>query len=175
MQVTFKNETHEFFDAGARLHRRASSDICAQKLFTESLDESSARVANASSKLIYENTSTSVLRLCNALRQLNSDIIEPGQGKAKDNTQLSLDEWVNYSLSGISWDPKHVVLTGSTGSLTSYLLHTLLNNSTVDVVYCLSRRRDAKEVQLSSHVARGLSVDFHKVVFLHADLTKPDL
>jgi hypothetical protein len=35
----------------------------------------------------------------------------------------------------------------------------------VDVVYCLSRRRDAKEMQLSSHVARGLSVDFHKVVF----------
>lgn len=171
MQVTIKTNTHDFFDAGA--------DSIGVLLLVSALKNSLQKIWTAeqrelvTSRLIYENTS--VLRLCNALRQLASNIIEPRETKTIENTQASLDEWVNSSLSGISWNPKHIVLTGSTGSLGSYLLHTLVNDSTVDVVYCLNRRRDAKEAQLSSHVGRGLSVDFHKVVFLHADLAKQDL
>lgn len=68
-----------------------------------------------------------------------------------------------------------VLLTGSTGSLGSYLLHTLLQQERVDHVYCLNRSADAESRQASANTARGLvnSFDSSRVTFYTCDFSKP--
>lgn len=63
-----------------------------------------------------------------------------------------------------------VILTGSTGSLGNYLLHSLLNDPQVVKVYCLNRS-DAKARQEKSFREKGLKFDEEaqsKVEFLQA-------
>ena len=69
-----------------------------------------------------------------------------------------------------------IMLTGSTGSLGSYLLHTLLSSPKVAKVYCLNRREDAAELQSTSNAKKGLiSTWGEKVEFLRVDLSKESL
>ncbi|KAJ4147015.1 hypothetical protein LMH87_001568 [Akanthomyces muscarius] len=71
---------------------------------------------------------------------------------------------------------KTVVLTGSTGSLGSYFLHFLIHDNQVAKVICLNRSDDGgRAKQLEANRERGLSTVFDKVIFLHADLSRPDL
>ncbi|KAH8655420.1 hypothetical protein BX600DRAFT_515242 [Xylariales sp. PMI_506] len=67
-----------------------------------------------------------------------------------------------------------VILTGSTGSLGSYLLDTLLANSTIQRVFCLNRSADARERQLRANSSRGLNQELssERVKFIQADLSK---
>ncbi|KAE8335493.1 hypothetical protein BDV24DRAFT_156005 [Aspergillus arachidicola] len=66
-------------------------------------------------------------------------------------------------------DQHTVILTGSTGSLGNYLLHTLLSNPSVVKVYCLNRS-EAKDRQVKSFQEKGLAYDFSqgRVEFLVA-------
>lgn len=69
-----------------------------------------------------------------------------------------------------------VILTGSTGSLGSYLLDALLADKRVVRVFCMNRSADAQTKQLQSSSARGLGLlktCGERVQFLHADLSKP--
>lgn len=69
-----------------------------------------------------------------------------------------------------------VLLTGSTGSLGSYILHFLIYSSTVDKIICLNRSRDGGSAkQLEGNHTRGLTTEFGKVTFLHANLSQPEL
>lgn len=69
-----------------------------------------------------------------------------------------------------------IVLTGSTGSLGSYFLHFLISSPTVSRIFCLNRSEDGgRSKQLAGNKERGLSTDFTKVTFSHADLCLPDL
>lgn len=69
-----------------------------------------------------------------------------------------------------------VVLTGSTGSLGSYLLDTLASSKIVTKIYCLNRRADADQQQAKTNAARGLISEWgDRVIFLHADLSKSKL
>ncbi|KAJ5760131.1 hypothetical protein N7520_007287 [Penicillium odoratum] len=67
--------------------------------------------------------------------------------------------------------PSTVILTGSTGSLGTYLLHNLIKNPSVSKVYCLNRS-DAGKRQKSGFEEKGLFVDASewasKVEFLQA-------
>jgi thioester reductase-like protein len=74
----------------------------------------------------------------------------------------------------------NVVLTGSTGSLGSYLLATLLSSPKVSKVICLNRSKDSEKRQRASQKSRGLAIswdgaDKQRCEFLTADLLKPDL
>ena len=69
-----------------------------------------------------------------------------------------------------------VVLTGSTGSLGSYLLDCLLANSQVTKVICLNRGVDSEIKQTSGNKSRGLISEWgKKVQFLTTDLSKGNL
>lgn len=69
-----------------------------------------------------------------------------------------------------------VVLTGSTGSLGSYLLDILASSQIITRIYCLNRRTDAKQQQAKINATRGLVSEWgDRVTFLHADLSKPNL
>lgn len=70
-----------------------------------------------------------------------------------------------------------VILTGSTGSLGSYLLYALLTKSPFQKVFCLNRAVDGKSKQLRSFEDRGLPTATcdDRVTFLQADLARPML
>ncbi|KAL9476143.1 hypothetical protein ACSS6W_005984 [Trichoderma asperelloides] len=68
-----------------------------------------------------------------------------------------------------------VILTGSTGSLGSYMLDQLINSPRVSKVYALNRGTDggrSRQEDISAN--RTLSKDFSKVEFLGSDLSKPE-
>ncbi|KAK5123225.1 hypothetical protein LTR85_003424 [Meristemomyces frigidus] len=70
---------------------------------------------------------------------------------------------------------KTVLLTGSTGSLGTYLLDALLRDRSVAEVVCLNRSANAEARQSDSMGVRGLCTDFtaKPIWFLQADLSKP--
>ncbi|KAK3945721.1 hypothetical protein QBC46DRAFT_371464 [Diplogelasinospora grovesii] len=69
-----------------------------------------------------------------------------------------------------------VLLTGSTGSLGSYILDSLLKDDRVSKIYCLNRGPDSVVRQAKSMAARGLhQLEAEKTVFLDTDLSKPYL
>ncbi|KAI1488349.1 hypothetical protein F5X96DRAFT_646066 [Biscogniauxia mediterranea] len=72
---------------------------------------------------------------------------------------------------------KTCILTGSSGSLGSYILSSLLSRGDVKKVFCLNRKTDA-QAQSTSFKIRGLpelSVDDGRVVFLQVKPTEPKL
>ena len=69
-----------------------------------------------------------------------------------------------------------VVLTGSTGSLGSYLLDCLVANAQVTKIVCLNRGADGETKQRISNKPRGLTTEWGgKVHFLTTDLSKRNL
>ncbi|KAL4871382.1 hypothetical protein BDV12DRAFT_206525 [Aspergillus spectabilis] len=74
---------------------------------------------------------------------------------------------------------KVIILTGSTGTIGSYILNTLMNRPDVAHIYCLNRSQDSADLQRSRNAQQDptLPQTFpeSKVTFLTADLTKPTL
>ena len=69
-----------------------------------------------------------------------------------------------------------VVLTGSTGSLGSYLLEVLYHDRSVSHIICLNRSHNAAEKHSQTGPKRGLSpLNPDRVEFLKADLREPQL
>ncbi|KAF7505348.1 hypothetical protein GJ744_001051 [Endocarpon pusillum] len=69
-----------------------------------------------------------------------------------------------------------VLLTGSTGSLGSYLLDELSNDPNVQHIICLDRTSSAAEKHRDTGLKRGLtSLDPERVEFLKANLADPQL
>lgn len=76
----------------------------------------------------------------------------------------------------------HVLLTGSTGNMGAYILHSLLSHPEITQITCLNRSPSASTRQLENHEARGLDESAAvlrsndpRVTFLTIDLVKPDL
>ena len=69
---------------------------------------------------------------------------------------------------------KVFILTGSTASIDSYLLGSLLSNSGISHVSCLNRNTDSESLQRSRNKQRQLTYDLDasKVSFVKADLAK---
>jgi thioester reductase-like protein/aryl carrier-like protein len=68
-----------------------------------------------------------------------------------------------------------VILTGSTGTVGSFVLAQLLDNPEVAHVYCLNRSADSDPLQRARNPQRGIhsTLDPDLVTFLTADLTRP--
>lgn len=69
------------------------------------------------------------------------------------------------------------VLTGSTGTIGTFLLHALLARPEIKHVVCLNRSQDGgRSAQLSRLAATGIELgdkDYQRVTFLQADLSQP--
>ncbi|KAI2717518.1 hypothetical protein CBS147332_4398 [Penicillium roqueforti] len=72
--------------------------------------------------------------------------------------------------------PSTVILTGSTGSLGTYLLHDLLNSDSITKIYCLNRS-DAEARQKKGFEEKGLHFDENdwkdKIEFLQVSFGEP--
>ncbi|KAI0459029.1 hypothetical protein F5B21DRAFT_511515 [Xylaria acuta] len=127
-------------------------------------------------------TSTTVLRLAHRISlvlsepgganqpPINSDVGDLREILAKYEAQIS------SILRDGRPNGKTIVLTGSRGSLGSYILSALLARDDVKMVYCLNRSSDVQADQISSFKARGLpEIQLDRVKFLQASLAEPDL
>ncbi|KAI0159691.1 hypothetical protein GGR57DRAFT_458362 [Xylariaceae sp. FL1272] len=74
----------------------------------------------------------------------------------------------------ISTEGQTVILTGSTGMLGSYMLARLLSDPQVAHVHCLNRAKDGHAKQKQAMQSRGLSTDFSKCTFHHANMSEED-
>ena len=127
--------------------------------------------ADIISRLIYENTT--VAALAAVLKDASGATASIPRETAMRNT---LEKFTKQLPSKKQSNHLAVVLTGSTGSLGSYLLDCLASSQNVRKIYCLNRRADAAQQQSNTNAARGLISEWgDKVVFLHADLSSPKL
>ena len=71
--------------------------------------------------------------------------------------------------------PMIVLLTGSNGSLGSYLLDVMIKKPDIHKVFCLNRSTTGEHRQLQAHISRSLCADFSKVDFLNCIISKSGL
>ncbi|KAL8953437.1 MAG: hypothetical protein Q9222_000711 [Ikaeria aurantiellina] len=73
--------------------------------------------------------------------------------------------------------PRTILITGSTGSLGTYLLDIFAANELITKIYCLNRSPDSKQRQTEACQFQGLPtrLDDQRITFLTGDLSKDDL
>ncbi|KAF2085480.1 acetyl-CoA synthetase-like protein [Saccharata proteae CBS 121410] len=127
--------------------------------------------------LIYSNSTVS--KLAKALHAAAKGQ-DTNASHADERKKAMREMYLKYShnlphRTAISAKPKDdnlsVILTGSTGSLGSYLLDELLSDPKIKHVYCFNRSADAAAKQKKASASRGLSTDFSRVTF---EQTNPD-
>lgn len=137
-------------------------------------------------RLVYANpTISKLVAALKAMSTSNGTSDETLSTKSREQKMKdTLDEYIkqlpapseNVKKASRRNGPLTVILTGSTGSLGSYLLHTLLSKHSVSKIYCLNRRPDSGEQQAKTNASYGLASKWdNRVEFLHADLSKPNL
>lgn len=131
---------------------------------------SKPRVDQLSTALFHgrEDTQTSDASLIDSFFATHRVLIE----------QIPKPKQLDFGTLSVKAQSDTVLLTGSTGSIGTYLLRALLDRPGISHVICLNRSEDGGQViQTERMVARGLNVaDLHeRVTFLQTDLSKPRL
>ncbi|KAK4691469.1 hypothetical protein P7C71_g5539, partial [Lecanoromycetidae sp. Uapishka_2] len=125
--------------------------------------------------IIYTNPTVSKLALAVlALIQDSKTSHESGEKVRAEKIEAILKKYTSWpTTNGINRSTKTVILTGSTGTLGSYLLSSLLENSSIGKIYCFNRPPDPESRQKHISTSHGLSTDFFhsRVEFLTSDLT----
>lgn len=116
--------------------------------------------SNAASKITFEDRNAREVRLRALLDKYSSTF-------APDLSSVNRQPVNNGEL--------FVVLTGSTGSLGSYLLDRILAHPLVAKVYCLNRSSNSKErqIQTASFPKLNINLSTDRVEFLHGQCGKP--
>lgn len=133
-------------------------------------------------QLVYANPT--INQLSRALYRLEHDIKESSDDLAEQQAQSITAYRTKYSAnwpqSKYCSDPgtrngNTVIMTGSTGSLGTYLLETLVHQQHVKEIYWLNRVEDGLKRQAEVSKLRGLLTEWSadRVHFLKADLSKP--
>jgi thioester reductase-like protein/aryl carrier-like protein len=121
-------------------------------------------------KTIYQNPSPA--KLAAGLLGLLEQSPQPRKDSKSDESIESILKTFQRKIEDLDEPPKSVVLTGSTGSLGSYILDRLLRSAAVEKVVCLNRTGGNAERQAGLHKGRGLALEFSKVQFLEVDLSE---
>ena len=102
-----------------------------------------------------------------------NDMIQDLKTLVDQRLQLKLND-----ASNVPPRPEHeiVILTGSTGTLGSYILDALLRSSVVAHIYCLNRVKDGLSTQIKKHRLLGLQSppSNNRLSFLTVDLSQKD-
>ena len=107
-----------------------------------------------------------------------SDSLGEGQtqhvNRLRDKYTVDLPHSSRKCLGRIQADGKTVILTGSTGSLGSYLLESLARQEITKRIYCLNRVEEGLKRQTEVSESRGLKTNWSidRVKFLRADLSQ---
>ncbi|MCJ1433008.1 hypothetical protein MMC27_002367 [Xylographa pallens] len=121
-----------------------------------------------SPRIVYSNPTAS--KLAKALHGLVNQGDKTHKELEHDRIKRMEDMLAKYSHNSFT-----VVLTGSTGSLGSYLLNYLLESPQVSKIICLNRGH-GEEKQKIVNASRGLVSEWDdRVIFLTTDLSKPRL
>lgn len=133
-------------------------------------------------RLIYANPTLNLLS--GAIQKLLGQAFQEAQGNEQSEEAIFRDLVKKYTLelpftplgkSIASSEQLTVLLTGSHGSLGSYILDQLLLNTNVSEVYCLNRAGNGLARQTSLSRARGLAINWEKVHLVSANLSEPFL
>ncbi|KAL3493686.1 NRPS-like enzyme [Aspergillus germanicus] len=135
--------------------------------------------------MIYQNPSVSELADAVTQYQYNQGTQEASDEKQLQERSALLQEFLRHihsdktgsEITGNDTQEHTVTLTGSTGTLGTYILDTLLQDPSVAHVYCLNRSHDSKNVQLqkTNQFSLSTSLSSSRVSFHTADLSQPDL
>lgn len=147
------------------------------KAIQSSLDNGTS--SSALKTMIYNNAT--VDNIAQALTKLkngegvageDSETATTEMSRILNDCQASLENVESVSpRSPASSQPMHILLTGSTGGLGSYVLDVLTANPNVTVT-CFNRSGSNAARQEKINAEKGLDVDFSRVEFLEVDLTQ---
>lgn len=165
----------DFFNAGMNsLHVLNLSAVIRRGL---SEDKPQSDQSDITPKLIYANPSLNLLSTV-ILQSFNVKLQNGHAGT--DSHERVFQGLVDKYTTPAIISPSHasetthkgltVLLTGSTGSLGSYIMDLLLADSRVSKVYSLNRGLDSEARQSRSNITKGLSTNFDKATFLAANL-----
>ncbi|KAI1815677.1 hypothetical protein GGS20DRAFT_316260 [Poronia punctata] len=140
--------------------------------------------AKLSSRFLYRNPTPRRLAQY-ILRIIDEDGTTDSESEAAEEIQTAKMLYERYTRSPTRGKPgrpeapsdnQTILLTGSTGTLGSYLLDQLVRNPSIDRVVCLNRAEDGGAKQQQRQMQeRDLALDSDKVEFLHVDLSKERL
>ncbi|KAL9094874.1 MAG: hypothetical protein Q9165_002823 [Trypethelium subeluteriae] len=140
------------------------------------------RLPDIATSTVYSNAS--IARLSEAIDTLqvnqSSQVVDQAQNREKSITSI-LEEYQDQirkipESAGTEEQPEKstVILTGSTGGLGTHILGALLNDPTVEHVFCLNRRDDGLKIQQHRSDSSHLNLDLtsSRVTFLKTDLAE---
>ena len=140
-------------------------------------------LARVTSKVVYNNpTVASLADACRITLPTPNNYNhenDPGNENVEDNIRKLITEYswnlpitCRPSAPVSSNNRMYVLLTGSTGSLGSYILTSLLDCPTLAHVYCLNRSKDADKRQRELCISRGITAEWssEQVSFFQSDL-----
>lgn len=147
------------------------------------------RIPSISPAVIYRNPSVHLLakQICCPLQHTTAGDVDIDRTTAIASLVRQYEQKIDQAVAQSPAPPpltreglptsEVILLTGSTGTVGSFLLNQLLGNSRVSHIYCLNRARDSGSLQRARNRQRGLPCDFppDRVTFLTADLAQDHL
>jgi hypothetical protein len=159
-------------------------NILASLRVTHKTNDSQASELAMTASTIYANPT--IEKLSNAIYGIiNAEFLDSHDTAVEnaDHIKALVDKYTAsfpartlHSRTDLDKDNAFVILTGSTGSLGSYLLDVILSKEHITRIFCLNRSKDGQAKQTEGNLARGLETNWSsdRVEFLHADLSEPN-